>query len=142
MKNLLLKKIHCRWCGQIFYVCQHCWRGQAYCSEACRQAAYKEAHCIAQKKYRQTEKGKKAHRQQEKRRRLKTFEKTMDDASSTPDSGHAKVVRNPEIVTVCCLFCGKPGQVVKNFPRRSYGRRQFEPVPCRRACHDTKATAY
>lgn len=142
MKNLLLKEIRCKWCGQIFYVCQHCWRGQAYCRDLCRQASQRQSRRLAQQKYRRTKKGKRRHREAEKRRRMRQNKKTMDDASSTPDPGHAKVARNPKIVDVCCRFCGKPGRIVKNFPRRSYGRRQFESVTCRRTCYDTKATDY
>ena len=142
MTNLLLKKIRCRWCGHFFYVCQHCWRGQAYCSCSCRLFSQRQSRRLAQQKYRRTEKGKCRHREAEKRRRMRQNEKTMDDASSTPDPGHAKVAWNPNIIGVCCRFCGKPGRIVKKFPRRSYGRRQFEPVTCRRAYHDTKATAY
>ena len=142
MKTLLLKEIRCKWCGQIFYVCQHCWRGQAYCSDVCRQSSQRQSRRRAQQKYRRTEKGKRRHREAEKRRRIRQNKKTVDDASSTPDPDHDKVEQNPEIVAACCRFCGKPGRIVKNFPRRSYGRAKFEPVICRRAYFDTKATAY
>ena len=142
MKTLLLKEIRCRWCGQIFYVCQHCWRGQAYCSDVCRQSSQRQSRRRAQQNYRRTEKGQRRHREAEKRRRMRQNKKTMDDASSTPDSDHAKVIQNPEIVAVFCRFCGKPGRIVNDFPRRSYGRPQFEPVICRRARCDTKTTAY
>lgn len=120
---VLLKLIYCRRCSLEFFVCHSCWRGQAYCSEACRQAAHKEAHCMAQRKYRQTEKGKEAHRQQEKRRRLRNSKKTVDDASSTPGLIHDNVPESMTVTITCCRFCGETGQIVDHFPRRGYGGR-------------------
>ncbi len=57
MEIILLKAVSCRWCARIFFICLRCWRGQAYCCDACRQASQREAHCLAQKIYRQTAKG-------------------------------------------------------------------------------------
>ncbi len=65
-----VKIIGCPCCGLIFYLCSHCYRGHKYCSVQCRKSAQREAHREAQRRYRQTEKGKKAHRDSEKRRRL------------------------------------------------------------------------
>ena len=56
---LLLIKVKCRRCGTVFYVCRSCWRGQAYCSDKCRKANQREAHAEAQRRYRQTARGKK-----------------------------------------------------------------------------------
>jgi hypothetical protein len=123
MVVVLLKRIECKRCLFELFICRSCWRGQAYCSQACRQAAQKESHCIAQQKYRQTEKGKEAHRQQEKRRRLRNSKKTVDDASSTPGLAHDNVCANLLFTTPCCSFCGKTGQVIDHFPRQGYGRR-------------------
>ncbi len=75
--------------------------------------------CSVQEKYRCTEMGKRRHREAEKRRRIRQNKKTMDDASSTPVPGHAKVARNPEILAVCCRFCGKPGRIVRTFPNEA-----------------------
>ncbi len=121
MKTLLLKKIFCKFCGQIFHVCHSCWRGQAYCSDACRQIARLMSRRIAQQKYRQTKKGKERHRQAERRRRLRRYKKTMDDPSSTSDIDHATVSPNAIISPPCCHFCGKTGSIVDHFPRRGYG---------------------
>ena len=131
MPILFLRQIRCRWCGFVFYVCQHCWRGQAYCSDECRIAGTRHNHREAQRRYRQTPKGKKAHRESENRRRYglsQKNQKNMDDASSTVLPTwcmrlllrvrnrilHAKRAR-------CCLFCGSSGQIVEQFPRRGYG---------------------
>lgn len=59
----------CRECGTGFGICRSCWRGQVYCSRACREAGKRRLHRQAQRRYRQTEKGKAAHREAERRRR-------------------------------------------------------------------------
>ena len=123
MEIVLLKRIECRGCAQIFNVCRSCWRGQAYCCQECRRAAQKEIHCKAQRKYRQTEKGKQAHCRQEKNRRLRQSEKTMDDAPTNPGLIHDNVSSKPDCTGPCCHFCGKTGQIVDFFPWRDYARR-------------------
>lgn len=124
---VLLKRIECKRCSIDFFVCHSCWRGQAYCSEDCRDAARREAHRKAQQKYRQTERGREAHRQQEKRRRLQRSKKTMDDTSSTPGLNHDNFPEVLSSVIPCCRFCGKTGQIVDHFPRRGYGNRYENP---------------
>ena len=115
---MLLVEVHCRFCGVRFFVCQRCWRGQAYCSDECRRQGRLQVHREAQRRYRQTRKGKKAHCQAENRHRHGLnhhSEKKMADPSS---SGLA--YRAIEIVVVGqrCHFCGCEGVVVDRFPRR------------------------
>jgi len=99
---LLLIEVCCRGCKVSFCVCQRCWRGQAYCSEECRRLGRRRVHREAQKRYRQTPKGKKAHCLAENRRRhlsacgnaqaggwSKKNEKKMDDPSSRGLAGCA-----------------------------------------------------
>lgn len=126
MEIVLLIRIECRHCGQIFYVCRSCWRGQAYCCQECCQAAQKESHRKAQRKYRQTSKGKEAHRLQERNRRLRQSEKTMDDATTNPDMIHDNVLSDPDFTGPCCQFCGKTGQIVEFFPWREYAGRSVK----------------
>ena len=133
---LLLVEVCCRWCGVRFYVCRRCWRGQAYCSEECRILGRSQVRREAQRRYRQTPKGKKAHRQAENRRRYgfgKKNEKKMDDPSSK--GLPAWVIR----LLICtrvlmvharawfdrsgrCHFCGCKGRVVDRFARRGWSR--------------------
>ena len=129
---LLLVEVCCRWCRAKFYVCRRCWRRQAYCSEACRRLGRGRVHREAQSRYRQTPKGKKAHRQAENRRRhgwSKKNEKKMDDRSSKGLPGwviglliysHLLIVgaRAGFDRSRRCHFCGCKGQVVGRFPRR------------------------
>lgn len=116
MEIILLKAVSCRRCGRIFYICRSCWRGQAYCCDSCRHHSRREAHRLAQQRYRQTAKGREAHRQAERRRRRQNPEKTMDDTSSTPVIGHDKLPQGDPSIVACCHFCGGKGVVVEISP--------------------------
>lgn len=128
MGKTLLKFVQCKRCNRIFYVCHSCWRGQIYCCAECRQAAQREAHCKRQQKYRQTKKGKEAHNRQEKNRRMREIQKTMDDTPSTSSDEHDSLPEKQLFHTPCCRFCGIQGQIVAEFPRRGYGGRYAEPI--------------
>ena len=129
--EVLLLRIHCRWCAFHFCICRSCWRGQAYCCDACRRAAKLKSHRQAQRRYRQTEKGKKAHCQAENRRRYghpQNQPKNMDDVTSTPRLPWAMKLftrisnRTWHIdLASMCHFCGAGGRIVAAFPRRGYG---------------------
>jgi hypothetical protein len=133
---LLLVEVCCPWCGARFYVCRRCWRGQAYCGEECRILGRGRVHREAQRRYRQTPKGKKAHRQGENRRRhglSKKNGKKMDDPSSKGlPLGFIKLLSNAPVLMVPggagfdrsgrCHFCGCRGRVVDRFPRRGWSR--------------------
>ena len=131
MSILLLRQIRCSWCDFVFYVCWCCWRGQAYCGDECRIAGKRKNHREAQRRYRQTSKGKKAHREAENRRRhglSKKNQKNMDDASSTvlPAWGMGLLLSVWNRIfhvgkTPHCHFCGRSGEIVDKFPRRGYG---------------------
>jgi len=123
MEIILLKAVSCRQCDRTFYICWSCWRGQAYCCDACRQISQGEAHRLAQQRYRQTAKGRETHRQAERRRRMQDLEKTMADTSSTPAIERGRLPQDHSFIIPCCHFCGGKGAVVNLFPRRGYGRR-------------------
>lgn len=126
MKTLLLKTIQCKWCSRSFDVCRSCWRGQIYCCDECREAAQMASHRKAQQQYRLTAKGKTAHRQAERRRRLRQHKKTMDDASSTPHPTYDTPSKKLTYPVGCCHFCGRRGLVMDHFPRRGYGKTNFQ----------------
>ena len=138
---VLLLEIECRWCGAVFCVCRGCWRGHSYCSNECRGAAKRKAHQEAQRKYRRTEKGKRAHREAENRRRLgisKKSRETLDDTAANHRYRYLKIqavptglkennkwLGSPWLRTGGCHFCGSAGLIVDQFPRRDYGRRTY-----------------
>ena len=131
MPTVLLLQIRCRWCRCFFYVCRPCFRGQAYCCDPCRVAARRESRRKAQQRYRQTLKGKKAHREDENRRRhgwSKKSEKNMDDHTSIvlPSRCINRFMQTKNHIlghheSPRCQFCGSSGQIVAAFPRRGYG---------------------
>lgn len=121
MTDVYLKEIMCRWCGQSFFLCQSCWRCQAYCSKSCRSSGTRRCRQKRQQKYRNTKKGRITRRNAERRRSLQQASKKSGDATSNTDSS---VLPSPEIHFVrqpCCQFCGRNGRVVDHFPRRGYG---------------------
>ena len=75
MKKIFLKQIECRYCHCIFYMCQSCWRGHCYCSDACRRENKRKQHNKSQQCYRQTKKGKATHKKSEQRRRIRQSER-------------------------------------------------------------------
>ncbi len=80
-KNIII--VWCRKCGTYFGVCRSCWRGQTYCSRSCRESKKKRLHCQAQRRYRQTEKGKEAHRVWERNRR---YQQDPNDENQVEDT--------------------------------------------------------
>lgn len=131
----LLKTLSCRYCGFTFYLCRSCWRGQAYCCEICRITARKLARRKSQRRYRQTQKGKKRHCEGERRRRIRRTLKSVDDQSSTPAPTCATSLDRPlpllsrpapsSVAQPCCQICGKTGRAVTNFPPRPYGQKRW-----------------
>lgn len=122
---ILLLAIECRYCHFIFHLCRSCYRGQCYCGEPCRLIAQRKAHRLAQQRYRQTTKGRKAHCRAEQQRRFKKNrprEKNMADEGSTPAGSHVNLVIKQIKTIICCCCCGVIGQVVSKFPRRGYGQ--------------------
>lgn len=133
----LLLQIKCKYCQQCFLLCRSCYRGQCYCCGRCRFIAQREARRRAQQRYRLTKKGRKAHREAERRRRIRktrNIQKTVDDKGSTPPIPHAILFAKPLNSTGFCHYCGVAGVIVRNFPRRAYGGR------CSRRNYDKKAT--
>lgn len=122
---MFLKAIFCRHCDRLFFVCQSCWRGQAYCSDTCRNIAYRKAKQRRQKRYRQTDNGREKHRCDQRKRRLRQSKKTVGDAASNFISPVLSSSQNSSLFPPCCHFCGARGVLVDEFSRRSYGARRF-----------------
>ncbi len=123
----LLLQIKCNYCQQYFLLCRSCYRGQCYCCDRCRFIAQREAQRRTQRRYRQTKKGRKAHLEAERRRRIRisrNIQKTVDDEGSTPPTSHVILVSRPLKSIGLCHCCGTAGVIVRNFPRRAYERRR------------------
>lgn len=118
IKKILLIKIVCRHCKKLFLMCRRCYRGHVYCGDACRKEAQKTAHRESQRNYRQTDKGKLTHRENEKKRRMGRVQKTMADDSAMPFV--IRVLKFPyrSNQEPRCSFCGALGKIINAFPRR------------------------
>jgi len=133
VRILKLICIKCRWCKTYFCICQHCWRGQAYCCDHCRRAGYLKLHREAQARYRASKKGKKTRRLAENRRRQKKstpVSKNVDDGTSNhPRNVPIKTSRQGNLAPFYpnrCHFCGRLGEIVPQFARRRYGNRVYD----------------
>ena len=115
--EVLLIKIECRHCKTRFLVCRACYRGHVYCCTACRLEAQKISHRNSQRKYRRSEKGKSAHRENEKNRRMGRVKKTMADASILPIIFRVLNYLYRPKQRHRCSFCGVFGKIVGAFPR-------------------------
>ena len=121
MHGDFLKQIKCRWCGQCFYICQSCWRGQAYCSDSCKSFGYLRCRKKRQKEYRNSKKGKKTRRKAERKRSLGQSAKKSGDATSNTTSSVISSSKIRFTQQPCCQLCGENGLVLGHFPRRRYG---------------------
>ena len=123
--EVLLKEVRCKYCGRIFHVCRRCWRGQVYCGKRCRKICQRPMHRKAQKKYRQSDKGKKTRQKYENERKNQKKYKNTSDTGTTPQATFD--IEPPERPgnQPKCLFCGLSGIVVPQFPRRAYGGKVF-----------------
>jgi len=132
----ILISVFCRWCNNDFCICRSCWRGQAYCGDACRRNGHLQSRCKAQQKYRQTDKGKRAHCLDENRRRYRKtppVKNNMDDATSNrPLNMHIRMTRRDNSAPFHstfwnrCHFCGRSGEIVDQFPRKNYGNLVYD----------------
>ncbi len=77
-----------------------------------------KSHREAQKRYRATEKGREAHRINERNRRMGRTEKTMADESTTPPVFRVIVYPKMSNDMPRCSFCGAFGIMVDVFPPR------------------------
>ena len=118
--HVLLIQIECKCCHQNFFLCRSCYKGQIYCCEYCRATTKKIAHRKAQSKYRTSEKGRKANRITQRRRRIKKNEKSVADRGSISSSTCVIIAPLTLPGKVKCRFCGISGRVVERFPRRGY----------------------
>jgi len=142
-QNMFLVCMTCRFCHISFCICRSCYRRQAYCGKRCRRIARRCAHREAQRRYRQTKKGKRTHCLSENRRRHGTQlggSKNMADQTTksqtvrckkTP-AKHANGISFQPGGRGYCHFCGRRGIVLNEFPPRDYGNRVYGPLPSRR----------
>jgi hypothetical protein len=59
--------VTCRCCGVLFFICRACWRGQTYCSCACRQKSSDAGRRAAGRRYQDGDAGRRRHTERQRR---------------------------------------------------------------------------
>lgn len=82
-----LRRVECRGCSQVFFVCQRCDFGRWYCSEPCRHRARERSRRRARRKYASTDEGRlnNRNRQRRFRQRHRTAWNTTEKPNSVTD---------------------------------------------------------
>src|SRR6266446_10901678 len=101
--EVVLRQRVCRasGCGQVFWICRHCDRGQHYCSQLCRQQTRRQQHRLANRRHQQSPEGRQDHRDRQRayRRRHSSPRVTEDRKSTRLNSSH--------LVISYAVFCLK-----------------------------------
>ena len=80
-------------CGVIFFVCQHCDRGQAYCSSACRKHARLLQNRQSNRRHQQSEEGRLDHRDRQRAYRLRRASINVTDHTYKKLSAYATMAQ-------------------------------------------------
>jgi hypothetical protein len=123
-------------CGALFFVCCHCDRGHAYCSERCRQKARRRQHREANRRHQQSVEGRLDHRDRQRLYRQRRKQLTQPSANTfVTDHGSKEPVEYASIGgpfearlaaallpvsrfpagLVYCRVCGRTGLLVNPF---------------------------
>ena len=97
-------KIQCAHCGNHFYVCEVCWRGQKYCCVECRCQARVIKMRKYRKKYSQSEKGKAKNRERQRlfRKKLKRVTEQSSKLRRFPIFFPTTQVKSKKKLCSCC----------------------------------------
>jgi hypothetical protein len=91
--EVVLRQRVCRTggCGQVFWICRHCDRGQHYCSMLCRQQARRQQRRLANRRYQQTPYGRDDHRDRQREYRRRRIQARVTDLSSLALSSNGRI---------------------------------------------------
>lgn len=125
-------------CHAVFWICEHCDRGQRYCSPECRIAARLQQRRRANRRYQQSPEGRQDHRDRQEQYRSRHCRARVTDQSSasilspallpcgstqaTPRTGSTLLDvpdwrPQPSVPRLRCVICGRRGYGVDPFPR-------------------------
>ena len=118
-------------CQAVFWICQHCDRGQRYCSSACRDQARLQQRRCANCRHQRSREGRLDHRDRQREyRRRRTWARVTDPGSlsiiSPSPCGYGNPGSRPTVRGWCvqqpprflrCIVCGRRGRFVDPFPR-------------------------
>ena len=134
-RKVVLRRLTCRWpdCGLVFYICNSCYRRQAYCGDTCRDKAREEQLRLADQRYRKTKEALLDHRDRQREyrercrlrvtdhtsagngRSVKIEEPVKETGRSTPLAEEIRVrprfKRFQDAIRPVCILCGRGGHV-------------------------------
>lgn len=137
----------CRWCGDIFYICRCCDRGHAYCDDDCRKHGYDRTRKAARDELAQSDEGKAANRDRQRKHREAQRERVTDQTSRPgvpsgnvattaakvpPAAGPPREEMAHETAgkryrlsrSVRCVVCGRESRWVRWWPAGYYAARR------------------
>ena len=119
----------CRSCGQVFFLCQSCDRGHAYCGEGCREVGYARTRREARRRHQQTPEGRLDHRDRMRACRARQAGRVTDQGSrvrvisgnlpSEHDEPRREVadgIGSKEMAGPCCAVCGRRSEFAQFHP--------------------------
>lgn len=138
--EVVLRQRICRGneCHAVFWICEHCDRGQRYCSPDCRIAARLDQRRRANRRYQQSPEGRQDHRDRQQQYRRRQCQTRVTDQSSASilspallpcgsterapqaESTQANIagwLPRPSTLRPRCVICGRRGYWVDPFPR-------------------------
>ena len=126
-KEVVLRELSCRWpgCGLVFYICNSCYRRQAYCGDMCREKARTEQLRLANWLYQQTEEARLDHCDRQRAYRERCRLRGVTDHTS---AGHVRSVKIEEPVKET----GRSTPLAEGFPVRHRFKRLQDAI--RPAC--------
>lgn len=82
---------HAANCGEVFFVCSRCERGQRYCSDNCRKYVRRIQQRAANRRHQQSEEGRLDHRDRQRAYRQRRAERRVTDHSYEPTNSHVSI---------------------------------------------------
>ena len=141
--EVAFRQLFCRWveCGEMFFICRPCYRGQAYCSDECRRKTRRQQRQKANRRYQQDPEVRRDHRDRQREHRKRLLESRVTDQSSTIECGWGSISgplakSEPEsppaeephdlpkptwrerFGRIICIICGRVGKFVAAFVHR------------------------
>jgi hypothetical protein len=137
------RQLFCRavGCGLMFFICQPCYRGQAYCSGNCRRVSRQRQRRKANQRYQEDPEVREDHRNRMREYRKARRESRVTDQSSIIDCAwgsmagplvkteqqppaeerlddHPKPQWRERFGRIVCIICGRVGKFVRARIRR------------------------
>ena len=139
--GLVFRQLFCRaaGCGEMFFICLSCYRGQTYCSAECRRKTRREQLRQANRRYQRSLEARLDHRDRQSEYRRRRFGRVTDQSSLAPSScgriGRARALvstppaseqsddlrqrsRQAGFHRIFCIVCGRWGHFIEIFRAR------------------------